>query len=131
LEVPVQVTLVGEASGGGGLGDPSAGFEQAPGGANAVGDLQGVGRQAGALAEEAGEAELADAGGSSELVEAHVALGPIAQVVAGHAERPVVARAERRPRCAHRRGVLDQGAHPLCQALVPLERLRWNASWGV
>lgn len=91
----MQVTLVGKA-GGGGLGDRRAGFEQAAGGANAVGDLQRVGWQPGSLA-------------------------PVAEVIAGQAERPVVAGAERRPLRAHGRGVLDQGAQPLSESLVSLE----------
>src|SRR6478736_1200508 len=49
LEVAVQVTLVGEAGGGGGLGDRLARFEQAAGGADAVGHLQRVGWQTGSL----------------------------------------------------------------------------------
>jgi hypothetical protein len=51
LEVAVQVTLVGEASGSGGLGDRLASFEQSAGGTDAVSDLQRVGWQTGPLAE--------------------------------------------------------------------------------
>ena len=57
-EVAVQVALVGEATGGGGLGDRLAGFEQAAGAADPVRELQRMGWQAGALAEEPDEAEL-------------------------------------------------------------------------
>jgi hypothetical protein len=39
LEVAVEVALVGEAGGGGGRGDRLAGFEQAAGVVNTVGDL--------------------------------------------------------------------------------------------
>jgi hypothetical protein len=70
LEVAVQVALVGEAGGDGGRGDRLAGFEQTAGGADAVGDLQGVRREADPFAEEADETELADAGDSGELIEA-------------------------------------------------------------
>ena len=48
-------------------------------------------------AEEPDEAELADAGDRGELVEADVALGAVAEVVEGQAQRAVVAEAERRP----------------------------------
>src|SRR3954451_12933821 len=61
LEVAVEVALVGEARGGGGGGNGFPGFEQAAGGADAVRDLQRVWRQAGALAHEPDEPELADA----------------------------------------------------------------------
>jgi hypothetical protein len=54
LKVAVQVTLVGEAGGGGGLGDRLAGFEQAAGNADPVRELQRMGWQAGTLTEEAG-----------------------------------------------------------------------------
>ncbi len=77
----MQVALVGEAGGGGGLGDRLAGFEHAAGAADPVRELQRMGWQAGALADEADEAELADPGGDGELVEADVALGPIREVV--------------------------------------------------
>ena len=43
LEVAVQVTLIGEAGGGGDIGDRLAGFEQSAGFADAVGDLESVG----------------------------------------------------------------------------------------
>jgi hypothetical protein len=93
--VAVQVALVREASGGGGRGDRLARFEQAASGAYAVGEVEGVGREAGAFAEEAHEPELANAGGDGELVEADVSLGPIGEVVAGCAKRAVVTGAER------------------------------------
>jgi hypothetical protein len=70
LEVAVQVALVGEAAGGGDLGDRLAGFEQAAGAADPLRELQRMGRQTGVLAEEADEAELADPGCGGELVEA-------------------------------------------------------------
>jgi hypothetical protein len=95
LEVAVQVTLVGEAGGGGSLGDRLASFEQAPGATQPVRELQRMGWQAGALTEEADEAELADPCGGGELVEADVAFGPVGEVVARHAQRLVVAGAER------------------------------------
>jgi hypothetical protein len=95
LEVAVQVALVGEAGGGGGRGDRLTGFEEAAGSADAVGEVEGVGWEADAFAEEVNEPELADAGGSGELVEADVSLGAVGEVVAGRAERPVVTGAER------------------------------------
>ncbi len=98
LEVAVQVALVGEAAGGGGLGDRLAGFEQAPGAADPVRELQRMGRQTGVLAEEADEAELADPGGSGELFEADVAFGLVGEEIPGQAQRLVVAGAERRSR---------------------------------
>jgi len=67
--VAVQVALVGEATGGGGLDDRLAGFEQAAGAADPVRELQRMGWQAGVLAEEADEAELANPCGGGELVE--------------------------------------------------------------
>ena len=82
LEVAVQVALVGEAGGDGGLGDRLAGFEQAAGAADPVRELQRMGWQAGALADEADEAELADPGGRGELVEADVAGEVVAEVLA-------------------------------------------------
>jgi hypothetical protein len=48
-----------------------------------VRDLKRVGRQPGALAKEADEAELADSGGARELVEGDVALRSLGQVLAG------------------------------------------------
>jgi len=90
------VALVGEARGGGGCGDAVATLEQAAGGSDAVGDVQRVGWQAGPLAEETDQAELADAGGGGELVEADVALRPVTEIVAGCAKRLVVTRVERR-----------------------------------
>ena len=117
----MQVALVGEAGGGGGRGDRLAGFEQAAGGTDAVGDLQRVGRQSGPLAEQPDQAELADAGFSGELFEADVALRPIAQVVAGQAQRPVVAGTERRSRRPRGRAALDQRAQPLGEPLVAFE----------
>lgn len=44
MEVAMKVALIRETGGGGGLGDRVAGFEEASGAADAVGDLQGVGR---------------------------------------------------------------------------------------
>ena len=79
LEVAVQVALVGEPGRSRGLGDRLAGFEQAAGEADAVRELQRVGRQTGALAEQADEAELADTGRGGEFVEADVALGLVAR----------------------------------------------------
>ena len=121
LEVPVQVTLVGEAGGGGGLGDGLASFEKAAGAADPVRELQGMGWQAGALAEEADEAELADPGGGGELVKANVALRPVGKVVPRQAQRLVVAKAERRSPWAAGRGALDQGAQPFSEPFVALE----------
>jgi hypothetical protein len=60
--VTVKVTLVGESGGSCGGGDGYAGFEHAAGGANTLGELQGMRRQSGAFADRADEAELADAG---------------------------------------------------------------------
>jgi len=54
-----------------------------------------VGWEAGAFAEDANEPKSADAGGGRELVETDVSLRPVAEVVAGRAERPVVAGVER------------------------------------
>ena len=59
----MQMALVREARGGGGVRDRVAGLEQATCGAEAVGDLQRVGRQSGALAKQADQSELADPGG--------------------------------------------------------------------
>jgi hypothetical protein len=73
--VAVEVALVGEARGEGGVGDRFASLEQTAGGSDAVDDLQRVWCQSRALTEEANEAELPDAGGSRELVESDVALG--------------------------------------------------------
>jgi hypothetical protein len=100
LEVSVQMALIGEACGAGGFGDRLASLEQAPGFANAVGDLECVGWQPRPVSKEADEAEFADPGGGGELVEADVALGPIAEVVKGQTQGPVVAGSERRSRRA-------------------------------
>ena len=88
----VEVTLVGEARGGGGLGDRRAGLEHAAGGSDAVSDLQRVWWEAGALAEEANEAELPDARDGGELIESDVALGLVGEIVEGEAERALVTR---------------------------------------
>src|SRR5215218_3490655 len=90
-EMAVEVALVGEAGGGGGVGDAVARFEQATGRAEAVGELQRVGGEAGAFADEADEPKLAEAGGGRQLVEPDVALGLVAEVLAGGAERRFVA----------------------------------------
>jgi hypothetical protein len=121
LEVAVQVALVGEAAGGGGLGDRLAGFEQAAGGADPVRELQRMGRQTGVLAEEADEAELADPGGGGELVEADVAFGLVGEEVPGQAQRLVAAGAKRRSSWAGVWGAVDQGAQPLGESSVTLE----------
>ena len=94
LEVAVEVTLVGEAGGGGGLGDGRAGLEHAAGGSDAVSDLQRV-WEAGALADEANEAELPDARGGGELIESEVALGLVGEIVEGEAERALVTGGDR------------------------------------
>ena len=117
----VQVTLVGEAGGGGGLGDRLASFEQAPGATQPVRELQRMGWQAGALTEEADEAELADPGGGGELVEADVAFGPVGEVVARQAQRLVVAEAERWSPRAAGRGALDQRTQQFSEPLVAFE----------
>src|SRR6266851_1457556 len=121
LEVAVQVTLVGEVGGGGGLGDRLASFEQAPGATQPVRELQRMGWQAGALTEEADEAELADPGGGGELVEADVAFGPVGEVVARQAQRLVVAEAERWSPRAAGRGALDQRTQQFSEPLVAFE----------
>lgn len=82
----VEVTLVGEARGGGGLGDRRAGLEHAAGGSDAMSDLQRVSWEAGAVADEANEAELLDARGGGELIESDVALGLVGEIVEGEAE---------------------------------------------
>src|SRR4051812_50033955 len=92
----MKMAPVGEAGRGGGRRDRLAGLEEAAGRADAVGDLQRVRRQAGPLAEQPDEAELPDPGDGGELVEPDVALGPVAEVVAREAQRPVVARREGR-----------------------------------
>jgi hypothetical protein len=96
------MALVGKAGGGGGGGDRLAGFEQAAGVADPVGDLQRVWWKADPLAEQAGEMELVNAGSRGELVEADVALWLVGQVLTGLSERPVVAEAEWRSRQAGR-----------------------------
>jgi hypothetical protein len=91
LEVAVEMALVGE-SGHRGDGDGRlASLEEASGGTEAVGDLQSMGRQTGSLAEEADETEFANASGGGELVEPNVQLGPVAKVVAGPTQGPVIA----------------------------------------
>ncbi len=82
------MTLVSE----GGRGDRPAGFDQAAGSADAV---ECVRWQTGPLAKETDQAELADAGNSGKLIEADVALGPVAEVVVDPAERPVIGAAAR------------------------------------
>ena len=121
LEVPVQVALVGEASSGGGRRGCLACFKQAAGAADPVRELQRMRWQAGALAEEADEAEFADSGGGGELVEADIAFGPVSEVVPRQAQRLVVAGAERRSPRAAGWGTVDQGAQPICQPFVALE----------
>jgi hypothetical protein len=80
-EVAVQVTLIGEAGGGGDIGDRLAGLEQSAGLADTVRELQRVGWETGAFVEEADEAELAYTCGGGELVEADVPLRPVPEVV--------------------------------------------------
>jgi PhnB protein len=121
LEVAVQVTLVGEAGGGGRFGDRLAGFEQAAGHANPVRELQRMGWQAGALAEKADETELADPGRGGQLIEADIAPGMVGQIVARPAYRLVVGGAERRSPRAPGRGMCHQGAQPFSEPLVALE----------
>ena len=81
LEVSVQVALVGEAGGFGGVGDRRARLEQKAGGVDAMSDLQRVWWESGALAEQANEAELSDAGGGGELIESDVAFGLVGEIV--------------------------------------------------
>src|SRR5215207_3996344 len=99
----MQVALVGEAGGRGGRRDRLAGFEQAARSAYAVGELERMRRQAGVLADQANQAELADAGRGSELVQADVALGPVCEVVAGAPDRRAVPGAQARADPAHAR----------------------------
>jgi hypothetical protein len=94
LEVAVEVTLVGEARGGGGLGDRRADLEHAAG-SDAMSDLQRVWGESGALAEEANEAELPDARGGGELIESDVALGLVGEIGEGEAERALVTGGDR------------------------------------
>jgi uncharacterized glyoxalase superfamily protein PhnB len=68
--VAVEVALVGEAGRRRRRGDRLAGLDQAPGGADAMGDLQRVGWEAGVRAKQPDEAELAYAGDRGELIEA-------------------------------------------------------------
>ena len=86
-----------------------------------MGDVQRVGWEAGALAEEADEAELADAGGGGELVEADVPLRPVGEVVAGQAERPVVAGAERLIAAGGRVESARSAREPIGEPFVALE----------
>ena len=86
----VEVTLVGEARGDGGVSDRLAGLKQAARDLDAMRDLQRMWRQAGALAEEADEAELPDPRGGGELIESHVPLGLVGEIVEGEAERALV-----------------------------------------
>lgn len=83
--MPVEVALVSETGRGGRLGDRVASFEQAPGGAEAVGDLECMRGQAGTVAEQADEAELPNPGGVRKLVETDVVLGLLCEVVVGGA----------------------------------------------
>jgi hypothetical protein len=76
------VALVGEAGRCGGRRDRLAGFEESAGGANSVSELERVGWEACAVADEANEPELPDAGGGGELVEADVSLGLVGEVLA-------------------------------------------------
>jgi hypothetical protein len=92
----MEMALIGKACREGGLRDGFAGLQQAAGYAYPVSDLKGVGGQAGSLAEEAYEAELADAGGGRELVEPHVALGVVGEVVEGDDEPALVTLEPRR-----------------------------------
>src|SRR6478609_7770020 len=115
------MTLVGKPGGRGGVSDRLAGLEQAPSGTDAVGYLQRVGWQPGPLAEQPHEAELADPGLSGEFLEADVALRPVAEVVAGQAERSVIAGTDRRPGRSLGRKALDQRAQPFREPLVALE----------
>jgi PhnB protein len=117
----VQVALISEAGSSGGRGYRLAGFEQAAGSSDAVGQLQGVGWEADAIPEKPNEPELADAGGSGELVEADVSLRPVGEVVARQAERPVVAGAQRRSRPAGRGEALDHRAEPRSESFVALQ----------
>jgi hypothetical protein len=94
VKVAVEVALVGEAGAGRGRGDRLAGLEEAPGGADAVSEVEGVRREADVLSEEADESELADAGRPGELVESDVSLRVVSEVIAGRAERTLVAGAE-------------------------------------
>lgn len=64
----MHVTLVGKSGRGCCGGDRLAGLQQAASGTDALGHLKRVRRQTRALAEEAHEPELADAGGRGELV---------------------------------------------------------------
>ncbi len=84
----VEVALVSEPGGGRGAGDRLPGFQQAPRGADAVGDVQRVRRQTGPLPEQGYEAELADAGRGGELVEPDVAFGPVVSPSAARRRAP-------------------------------------------
>jgi len=121
LEVAVQVAVIGEPRLGGGRGDRFAGFDQATGEADTVRELQRVGGQTGARAKQADETELADARRGGEFVQADIAFGLVSEIVTGHAERPVVAGAQRRPGRTDRGAALDQGGDPREQQFVALQ----------
>jgi PhnB protein len=119
--VAVQLTLIGEARVGGGCRDRRSRFEQAARTAKAVGDLERVRGQAGLLAEQAYEAELADTGDGGQLIEADVALGEVREVFAGQAQRPVVRGSGPGSSRPDRQRAVDQRAQPLRQSPVALQ----------
>jgi hypothetical protein len=80
LEVAVHVAVIGEPGRSRGRGDRLAGFDQAAGEADTVRELQRVGGQTGARANQADEAELADARRGGEFVQADVALGLVSEI---------------------------------------------------
>ena len=121
LEVAVQVAVIGEPRLDGGRGDRLAGFDQAAGGPDMVRELQRVGGQTGARAKHADETELADARRGGEFVQADIAFGLVSEIVTGHAERSVLAGAQRRPGRTDRGEALDQGGEPREQQFVALQ----------
>ena len=79
LEVAVQMAVIGEPGRSSGRGDRLAGFDQAAGEADTVRELQRVGGQTGARANQADEAELADTCRGGEFVQADIAFGLVSE----------------------------------------------------
>lgn len=121
LEVAVEVALVGEACCGGGRGDRFSLLEQSTRLADAVGDLELVGSKSYSLAEDADEAELANPGGVSELVEADVAREVFGEIFERLAQRAVVVLCGWSLRCTSGGMALNEVAQPFGELVVCLE----------
>ncbi len=88
----MQVALVDEAGRRGGIGRGEAAFEQPAGEADAVGQLEAVGRHAEGGVEEPDEPELPHAGGVGELLRERPAGTRLAGIGGPHAEQILSAR---------------------------------------